>query len=107
MAAQLAVAGGLDLVLAPSARPATSIAANLRKRGVRADRGAQPAGACSSLAGDLALTSWRPRSQRLSGRRLALTTGAASVGMPGAVVAGTNEASDDMDQWVQAAGLPC
>src|SRR5258708_11022099 len=45
VAAQLSVASGLDLVVTPSGRQATSVAADLRKRGLPARSGTEPAGA--------------------------------------------------------------
>jgi Kef-type K+ transport system membrane component KefB len=92
VAAQLSVAGGLDLVLAPSGRPATSIAANLRKRGLRVRTGAEPAGGILIAAADAGVADGHEPP--------------ASDGAHLAVVAGTNEASDDMDHWVQALDLP-
>jgi hypothetical protein len=93
VAAQLSVAGRFDLVL-PSGRPGASLAADLTKRGLAARAGAQPKGAivigpADGVSGDPGAPAGRDSDVHL------------------AVLAGTNEASDDMDQWVQAldAGL--
>jgi hypothetical protein len=78
VAAQLSVAGGLDLVLAPAGKAGTSLVADLTKRGLAARVGEPPPGAIvvgpAEDDGEVHLT----------------------------VVAGTKEASDDMDQWVHA-----
>ncbi len=96
VAAQLSVAGGLDLVLAPSGRAASSVASSLRKRGLRVRAGAEPAGgilvaAAAGRDGD----SHEP-----------VTADGPDGEVHLAIVAGTNEASDDMDHWVQALDLP-
>jgi K+:H+ antiporter len=109
VAAQLAVGGGLDLVLTPSGRTATSVAASLRKRGLRVRTGSEPAGGIvvapvASTAGVLVAETGGnqadaekpepgPAAGHLSDAHIA-------------VVAGTAEASDDMDYWVQALDLP-
>jgi Kef-type K+ transport system membrane component KefB len=108
VAAQLSVGGGLDLVLTPSGRTATSAAASLRKRGLRVRTGSEPAGGivvaplastAAALAGqagnhaDAEEPEPAPAGGHLSDAHLA-------------VVAGTAEASDDMDYWVQALDLP-
>ena len=88
VAAQLSVASGLDLVLTPAGRPGTSLAAALTKRGLRARAGAPPAGAVVvAPAGD-------------DPNRLAGAEAAGDVHL--AVVAGSNEASDNPDHWVKA-----
>jgi K+:H+ antiporter len=81
VAAQLSVASGVDLVLTPSGRPCASLAASLVKRGLAARAGTQPADAIVVA----------PATAQGSDDDVHL-----------AVVAGTSEASDDMDQWVQA-----
>jgi Kef-type K+ transport system membrane component KefB len=81
VAAQLSVASGLDLVLTPSGRPCASLAASLVKRGLAARAGTSPAGAIVVAPADG-------------------VAGDSDVHL--AVVAGTSEASDDLDQWVQA-----
>jgi Kef-type K+ transport system membrane component KefB len=97
VAAQLSVASGLDLVVTPSGRPAASVAADLRKRGLTARSGTEPAGGfvVAPLSGLEQADGQQPP---VAGSR------AGDVHL--AVVAGTNEASDDMDQWVQALDLP-
>ncbi len=97
VAAQLSVASGVDLVVTPAGRPATSVAADLRKRGLPARSGTGPAGGIvvapvSGLEQADGHPPWAGDS-RASDVHLA-------------VVAGTNEASDDMDQWVQALDSP-
>jgi hypothetical protein len=109
VAAQLSVGGGLDLVLTPSGRTATSVAASLRKRGLRVRTGSEPAGGI--VVAPLASTAAAPVAQA-SGNQAGAEEPA-----PGpagghlsdahlAVVAGTAEASDDMDYWIQALDLP-
>jgi len=88
VAAQLSVAGRLDLVVAPAGRPRASIAAELSKRGLAAVSGRPPHGAILVGAASQALET---RGEAGDDRPLHL-----------AVVAGTLEASDDMDTWVQA-----
>jgi len=88
VAAQLSVAGGLGLVLAPSGRSQASLAADLTKRGLAAAAGSAPEGAI--IVGP-AGQDGEPRAQPGGDGDLHL-----------AVVAGTMEASDDMDHWVQA-----
>jgi hypothetical protein len=97
VAAQLSVASGLELVVAPSGRPAASVAANLRKRGLPARSGTEPA-AGIVVAPASGLEQADGHEPPAAGNR------AGDVHL--AVVAGTNEASDDMDQWVQALALP-
>jgi Kef-type K+ transport system membrane component KefB len=92
VAAQLSVAGGRDLVLTPAGRQASALAADLTKRGIAATAGDQPAGAVvvapAAAAGD----------------------GAEHNGAFGpahlAVTAGSDEASDDLDQWTAALERP-
>lgn len=76
--AQLAVASGLDLVLTPESRQCSALVADLTKRGLQARSGTQPADAIVVASAD----------------------GDGDVHL--LVVAGSNEASDDMDHWVQA-----
>ncbi|HEX9065943.1 MAG TPA: cation:proton antiporter [Streptosporangiaceae bacterium] len=100
VAAQLAVAGGNDLVITPPGRAGGSLAADLTRRGVTARAAEQPAGAVvvapmsalAKAATALAATGAQPAGGRPSG------PAAAHLG----VVAGTREASDDMDHWVPA-----
>lgn len=88
VAAQLSVASGLDLVLTPAGRPGTSLAAALTKRGLRARAGAAPADAVVVA----------PAGDDLSQLVAAGAKGEVHL----AVVAGSNEASDDPDHWVEA-----
>ena len=93
VAAQLSVASGLDLVVTPSGRQATSVAADLRKRGLPARSGTEPAGGIvvAPVSGLEQADGHEPPA-----------AGGHDSDVHLAVVAGTNEASDDMDQWVQA-----
>ncbi len=92
--AQLAVAGGTDLVLTPAGRQAASLAASLTKRGIRARAGDEPpdaivvgpAGAEGQAGQD---------GQAGQGRGAHLE-----------VRAGSGEASDDLDQWTSALDGP-
>jgi Kef-type K+ transport system membrane component KefB len=97
VAAQLSVGSGLDLVVTPSGRPATSLAANLRKRGL-------PARSGTASAGGIVVAPWSGLEQADGQEPPTAAGGASDVNL--AVVAGTSEASDDMDQWVQTLGLP-
>ena len=96
VAAQLSVGSGLDLVLTPSGRGATSVAASLRKRGLRVRTGSEPIGGI--LVAPIAGTPAESREPAAADGRVS------DVHL--AVVAGTSEASDDMDNWVQALDLP-
>jgi Kef-type K+ transport system membrane component KefB len=79
VAAQLAVAGQLSLVVAPGGGRRASVAAALARHGVAATDGPAPDGALLvAAAGD----------------------GGGDVHL--AVVAGSKEGSDDLDQWVEA-----
>jgi Kef-type K+ transport system membrane component KefB len=97
VAAQLAVGSGLDLVLTPAGRTTTALVADLGKRGLRASAGAVPAGAIVVVPataldqgdGQGPVASWSQDGD-----------------VHLAVVAGTKEASDDMDHWIQALDLP-
>ena len=78
VAAQLAVADRLKLVISPGGGRRASLAAELTKDGIAASDGPPPAGAILvAAAGD-------------SGDDAHL-----------AVLAGTREGSDDLDQWIQ------
>lgn len=120
VAAQLSVADGLDLVLSPPGRTASARVGDLGKRGMVASAGAQPPGSVLVAPADIALGAQvgaassaamaaggnGSSSAAESGPDdaddggLALGDGVADVHI--AVVAGSNEASDDMDQWVEA-----
>jgi hypothetical protein len=80
VATQLAVANNMNLVVAPGGgRRGAAMAAGLARRGIAASDGPLPAGA--------------------------LLVAAADDGSDGAhltVLAGSNEGSDDLDQWVEA-----
>ena len=93
VAAQLSVASGLDLVVTQSGRQAASVAADLRKRGLPARSGTEPAGGIvvAPVSGLEQADGHEPPA-----------AGSHDSDVHLAVVAGTNEASDDMDQWVQA-----
>jgi len=85
VAAQLSVASGAELVLTPGSRGASSLAADLTKRGVPARAGDEPADAVI----------------------VAPTTGHDRDGTVHlSVTAGSIEASDDLDQWVAALDGP-
>ncbi|MDR2985111.1 MAG: cation:proton antiporter [Nocardiopsaceae bacterium] len=95
VAAQLSVGSGLDLVLTPSGRAATSVAESLSNRGLRVRAGNEPADGIviAPVAGTDADS---PETVTADGR-------VGDVHL--AVVAGTSEASDDMDNWVEALDL--
>jgi hypothetical protein len=97
VAAQLSVGSGLDLVLTPSGRAATSVAEGLSRRGLRVRAGSEPAGGIvvAPVAGTDA-ESPQAAAAAADGR-------VSDVHL--AVVAGTSEASDDMDYWVDALDL--
>jgi K+:H+ antiporter len=88
VAAQLSVAAGLGLVLAPAGRSQSSVAADLSKRGLVATAGSPPEGAIivgpAGQDGEPSVPPGEDSDAHLT------------------VVAGTLEASDDMDHWVQA-----
>jgi hypothetical protein len=90
------VGSGLDLVLTPSGRTANSVAASLRKRGLRVRTGSEPTSGIV-VAPVTGTGTDGPESAAAEGR-----VSDAHL----AVVAGTSEASDDMDYWVQALDLP-
>src|ERR1022692_1993268 len=96
VAAQLAVARGLDLVLIPAGRPASSLAADLTKRGIPATAGSPPGGALVVAADDAMTTGLT--SDEGSPPASADRDGDAHL----AVLAGSKELSDDLDQWVHA-----
>ena len=76
--AQLAVANRLEMVISPGGGRRAALAAQLTRKGIAASDGPPPAGA------------------------IVVTAAAASSGNPHlAVLAGTREGSDDLDQWVQ------
>jgi hypothetical protein len=81
VAAQLAVASGLDLMLTPAGRGSSGLAADLTKRGIPARADEAPTGAVVVAPAS---------SQDQDG------------GVHLSVTAGSIEASDDLDQWVAA-----
>ncbi len=93
VAAHLAAAYGRDLVITPPGKPSTSRVSDLTRRGVQATAGDQPAGSVLVAPGDLALTAAGDGDTVISDAHIA-------------VIAGSNEASDDMDQWVEALDRP-
>jgi K+:H+ antiporter len=112
VAAQLAVADHLDLVLTPVGRPTTTRAADLTRRGLAASAGTQPPGSIVVGPIDLLLApAGAGRTAAAASNGEAADDVVAANGQAGqydgseihlAVVAGSNEASDDMDQWVEA-----
>jgi len=121
VAAQLAVADGIDLVLSPPGRTATSRVNDLGKRGIVARAAAEPAGSVLVAPADLvlgvpvaAVAGAVATISAVNGSDGAAEAGAIADAdedagtalLDGdihiAVVAGSNEASDDMDQWVEA-----
>jgi Kef-type K+ transport system membrane component KefB len=121
VAAQLAVADGLDLVLTPPGRTATTRVSDLDKRGIVARAGTEPDGSVLVAPADLALGAPVAAAAgavatitTVNGSDEAAETSSASDAVRNggtvlsdgdihiAVVAGSNEASDDMDQWVEA-----
>jgi hypothetical protein len=121
VAAQLAVADGLDLVLSPPGRTATSRVNDLGKRGIVARAAAEPADSVLVAPADLvlgvpvaAIAGAVATISAVNGSDGAAEAGAVSDAdedggtalLAGdihiAVVAGSSEASDDMDQWVEA-----
>jgi Kef-type K+ transport system membrane component KefB len=113
VAAKLSVTSGIPLVLTPPGRSATSRASDLTKRGVAASAGTPPEGsvvigpadlllahsAASAAAGAAAADGPGDTGGAAANGHLA---GSGDVDVHIAVIAGTNEASDDMDQWVEA-----
>jgi Kef-type K+ transport system membrane component KefB len=122
VAAQLAVAGGLGLVLSPPGRTAASRVADLTKRGVQATAGVQPPDSIVVAPADVVLATpvgavakavvsasvgadGESAAPRIDGEMAGEVNGVAAFGDSDvhiAVIAGSNEASDDMDQWVEA-----
>ena len=121
VAAQLAVADGLDLVLSPPGRTATARVGDLSKRGIVARAGTGPAGSVLVAPADVALGAPVAAGAVATLATVNGSDGAADAGTISdpdenggtglgdsdadihiAVVAGSNEASDDMDQWVEA-----
>ncbi|HEX9625290.1 MAG TPA: cation:proton antiporter [Streptosporangiaceae bacterium] len=112
VAGELAVAGNLDLVLTPAGRQTTSRASDLTKRGLAASVGTSPAGAIViGPADELLAVPVGAVAQAASADGsdpITDVNGGTPVDSDGvrdihiAVVAGSNEASDDMDQWVEA-----
>ncbi|HWF79168.1 MAG TPA: cation:proton antiporter [Streptosporangiaceae bacterium] len=121
VAAQLAVADGLDLVLSPPGRTATARVGDLGKRGIVARAGTGPAGSVLVAPADVALGAPVAAGAVATLATVNGSDGAADAGTISdpdenggtglgdsdadihiAVVAGSNEASDDMDQWVEA-----
>jgi K+:H+ antiporter len=112
VAGELSVAGNLDLVLIPPGRQTTTRASDLTKRGLAATVGTSPAGsiivgpADALLAvpvGAVAQAAAADGSDPTAGQDAAVpieNDGIRDIHI--AVVAGSNEASDDMDQWVEA-----
>ncbi|HET9893983.1 MAG TPA: cation:proton antiporter [Streptosporangiaceae bacterium] len=119
VAAHLAAADGLDLVISPAGRASSSRVSDLARRGVQATAGDQPAGCLLVAPADLVLAA--PAAAVSAAVAVPGGNGAAAAtdtlngawisgdnGMDAhlAVVAGSNEASDDMDQWVEALATP-
>jgi hypothetical protein len=110
IAGELAVAGHLDLVLTPSGRQTTTRAADLTKRGLAASAGTSPAGSIvvgpadvllAAAVGAVAQAAVADGSDPVVGLDAGASIGS-NADVHIAVVAGSNEASDDMDQWVEA-----
>jgi Kef-type K+ transport system membrane component KefB len=91
VAAHLSVAGGLDLVLTPPGRTGSSLVASLSKRGLHARTGDAPEGGIVVAAA--------------ADRHEPGAAGGRDGDVHLEVIAGTSEASDDMDNWVQALEL--
>jgi hypothetical protein len=112
VAGELASAAHLDLVLTPAGRQTTTRASDLTKRGLAATVGTSPAGsivvgpADALLAvpvGAVAQAAAADGSDPVADPDAAVpieSDGIRDIHI--AVVAGSNEASDDMDQWVEA-----
>jgi hypothetical protein len=103
VAARLAVARSLDLVITPAGRQTNALAADLTRRGIAASTGAEPEGAVVVTAASVdtvpapAGLAGHDEADGETGFRADRTLGAHL-----AVLAGSNEFSDDLDQWVQA-----
>jgi hypothetical protein len=112
VAGELAVAGNLDLVLTPAGRQTTTRASDLTKRGLAATVGTTPDGSVVVGPADALLAvpaGVVAQAAAADGSDpIADPDDAGPIGSDGvrdihiAVVAGSNEASDDMDQWVEA-----
>ncbi len=100
VAARLAAARNLDLVLTPAVRQSSAMAAELTRRGVLATAGPAPQGALVVTAAELTGTTLRQAQDGSDGSAEFGTEATPSAHL--AVLAGTNEFSDDLDQWVQA-----
>jgi Kef-type K+ transport system membrane component KefB len=112
VAGELAAAGHLDLVLTPAGRQTTTRASDLTKRGLAASVGTSPAGSIVVGPADALLTVPVGAVARAAAADGSDPIADPDDGVPVesdgirdihiAVVAGSNEASDDMDQWVEA-----
>lgn len=112
VAGELAATGHLDLVITPSGRQTTSRASDLTKRGLAASVGDSPAGSIVVGPADALLAvpvGAVAQAAVADGSDPVIDPEAGGpIGSDGvseihiAVVAGSNEASDDMDQWVEA-----
>ncbi|HXP20662.1 MAG TPA: cation:proton antiporter [Streptosporangiaceae bacterium] len=103
VAARIAVARGLGLVLTPTGRPCAALAADLTKRGVPATAGTPPEGAVVVTAATGAAAGPTASGVAGTGDEAARPVGGDGAGTAHlAVLAGSNEFSDDLDQWVQA-----
>ena len=110
VAAQLGVAGRLDLVLTPPGPACASLAAELTRRGMKARAAEQPRGSIvvspMSMLAKAATALAATAAGSGPGRRGVTTGYAETFASPAAahlgVVAGTREASDNMDRWVPA-----
>ncbi len=114
VAAKLAVTDRIGLMLTPSGRPANGRVADLAKRGLTATTGTPPAGSVVVGPADLlALPAGanamvpepRAAAPAAAGTR-SVRHDSGDVDLHVAVIAGSNEASDDMDQWVEALDGP-
>jgi Kef-type K+ transport system membrane component KefB len=112
VAGELAAAGHLDLVLTPAGRQTTTRASDLTRRGLAASVGTSPAGSIVVGPADALLTVPVGAVARAAAADGSDPIADPDDGVPVesdgirdihiAVVAGSNEASDDMDQWVEA-----
>ncbi|HEY3904608.1 MAG TPA: cation:proton antiporter [Streptosporangiaceae bacterium] len=112
VAGELAAAGHLDLVLTPAGRQTTTRASDLTKRGLAASVGTSPAGSIVVGPADALLAVPAGAVARAAAADGSDPIADPDDGVPVesdgirdihiAVVAGSNEASDDMDQWVEA-----
>lgn len=117
VAAHFAAADGLPLVITPQGRASSARISDLARRGVQATAGDAPPGSLLVVPGDLVLTASVAATASLetgnaAGSNWAKDGTAADGGAllssdaHIAVISGTNEASDDMDQWVEALDRP-